>query len=45
MFLIPNLPITAKAMLEDEIRFSQIYAAHHKTLQRDCEYRMPMVIL
>lgn len=42
---LPNLPITAKAMLEDEILFSQIYTAHHKTLQRDCEYRMPMVIL
>lgn len=42
---IDTLPFTAKAMLEDEIRFSQIYAAHHKTLQRDCEYRMPLVIL
>lgn len=39
------LPSPAKAMLEDEIRFSQIYSATHKTLKRDCEYRMPMIIL
>ena len=39
------LPSPAKAMLEDEIRFSQNYSATHKTLKRDCEYRMPMIIL
>lgn len=40
-----ELPPRAQAMLADEIRFSEIYAASHPALSRDCEYRSPLVIL
>ena len=42
---LDQLPPRAQAMLQDEIRFSQIYASAHPTLRRDCEYRTPMVVL
>lgn len=41
---IDQLSPRAKAMLEDEIRFSEIYATAHPDLNRDCEYRTPLVI-
>lgn len=42
---LPQLPPRAKAMLQNEIQFSRIYAASAPRLSRDCEYRMPLVIL
>ena len=42
---IGGLPPAAKSMLEDEIRFSQIYAISHSNLNRDCEYRTPLILL
>ncbi len=41
---IEQLPPRAKAMLKDEIRFSEVYATAHPTLNRDCEYRTPLII-
>ncbi len=41
---IEHLPVRAKAMLEDEIRFSKIYATAHPDLSQECEYRTPLII-
>lgn len=41
---LAHLPVRAKAMLEDEIRFSAIYSSIHPVLQRDCEFRTPLII-
>ena len=39
-----QLPPRAKAMLEDEIRFSKIYSSVHPSLQQDCEFRTPLIV-
>ena len=41
---IDHLPSRAQAMLEDEIRFSQIYSSIHPVLHRDCEFRTPLIV-
>ncbi len=41
---IEQLPPVAKAMLEDEIHFSKVYATAHPNLNLDCEYRTPLII-
>ncbi len=41
---IEQLSPRSKTMLEDEIRFSEVYATAHPDLNRDCEYRTPLII-
>lgn len=40
-----QLPQKAQAMLKDEIRFSKIYSSIHASLQQDCEFRTPLIVL
>lgn len=40
---LTSLPAPARAMLEDEIRFSQIYGLAHGQLRRDAEFRQPLI--
>ncbi len=42
---LPQLPTRVQAMLQNEVRFSQIYGTAAPWLARDAEYRMPLVIV
>ena len=42
---LSQLPMRAQEMLKDELRFSRIYAASHPDLQRDSEFRQPIIVL